>query len=90
MLFKPSGCCNIQSQNTSRSARWAAPRGTVTQGWYGFQLFRVMYLPPFVTGISRTVKIAGIEMLVRFFLHSVTNCRALYTRSLGHAQWSTA
>ena len=28
-------------------------------------------------------------MLVRFFLHSVTNCRALYTRSLEHAQWLT-
>ena len=27
MLFKPSGCCNIQSQNTSWPARWAAARG---------------------------------------------------------------
>ena len=34
-------------------------------------------------GISRTLKMAGIEMLVRFFLHSVTNCLALYTRPLG-------
>ena len=43
MLFKPSGCCNIQSQNTSRPARRATARGTVTWGLYGFQFFsRIM------------------------------------------------
>ena len=35
-------------------------------------------------GISRALENAGIEMPFRFFLHGVTNCRALSTRSLGH------
>ena len=39
----------------------------------------------FVTGISSALEIAGIEMLVSFFLHGVTNCRTLFTRSLGHS-----
>ena len=55
MLFKPSGFCNIpiQSQNTSRPARRATARGTVTWGLYGFQFFFFSHnAPTFVTGIS--------------------------------------
>ena len=46
-------------------------------------------VPPFVTGISRTVKIAGIGMLVRFFaqrhklpclIHQVLGARTVVDR----------
>ena len=87
MLFKPSGFCNIQSQNTSRPARRATARGTVTWGLYGFQFFfsRIMHQPLWRVFPCRDLEIAIIEMLVRFFLHGITNYRTISTRSLGQS-----
>ena len=83
MLFKPSSCCNIQSQNTSRPARWwAAARRKVTQGLYGLHFFFSHVTSPFVNNISRTLEIIGTETLVRFFFCTASQTAVLYPPGL--------
>ena len=87
MLFKPSGCCNIQSQNSSRPARRLPPEARWREACMVSSFFsRIMQEPLWRVFPCRALEIARIEMLVRFlFLHGVTNCRTLSTKFLWHS-----
>ena len=86
MLFKPSGFCNIQSQNTSRPARRATARGTVDVRLVWFPVFFFSRnAPTFVTGIfMQSLGDSNYRNACSFFLHGVANCRTVSTRFLGH------